>query len=211
MDGNVMLSTELDTRPVTQSLSNLKKKIVDVFRGADVKTLSASMKAVNAEIKATEAQAKKAQTALDALMRGDKEPSVIKTINAEMKLAQKELDKAQAKLNDLMSGRTDTQMVKGFQSDLKQVEAEIATLEKDLVKMTETRDKALSSGFGRRRRGVSLSDEELAGLNSEIASTQARLGELNNQSFTLRKSIEAVRMHPELTKEVQRYQQQVVE
>ena len=67
MDGNVMLSTELDTRPVTQSLSNLKRKIVEVFKGADVKSLQLGLKEVTAELKATEAQARKAQTALDAI------------------------------------------------------------------------------------------------------------------------------------------------
>ena len=93
MDGNVMLSTELDTRPVTQSLSNLKRKIVEVFKGADTGTLQAGLKQVTAEIKATEAQARKAQTALDALMSGEKTPQSIKELERDLAATEKQAEK----------------------------------------------------------------------------------------------------------------------
>ena len=109
MDGNVMLSTELDTRPVTQSLSNLKRKIVEVFKGADIKSLQLGLKEVTAEIKATEAQARKAQTALDALMSGEKTPQSIKNLERDLKLAQKESDTLDAKWRKLKATSAELQ------------------------------------------------------------------------------------------------------
>lgn len=109
MDGNVMLSTELDTRPVTQSLSNLKKKIVEVFKGADVKTLQTGLKEVTAEIKATEAQARKAQAALDALMSGEKTPQSVKNLERDLKAAQKESDTLDAKWRKLKATSAELQ------------------------------------------------------------------------------------------------------
>lgn len=93
MDGNVMLSTDLDTRPVIQSLSNLKRKIVEVFKGADVKSLQLGLKEVTAELKATEAQARKAQTALDALMSGEKTPQSVKDLEKELASTEKQAEK----------------------------------------------------------------------------------------------------------------------
>ena len=209
MDGNVTLSTELDTRPITQSLSNLKKKIVDVFKGADVKTLSAGLKAVNAEIKATEAQARKAQSALDALMRGEKEPQVIKVINSELKSAQSELTKTQTKLDALLSGRTEPKATKAWLAELKTVEKEYAELEKKANAAGAVLAKDLQP---KHPRGYTeLTDKQRDDLRAEIADYDTRMSALQNRATELKTAIGAVRMHPELTNEAKRYQAQIDE
>ena len=93
MDGNITLSTDLDTRPVEQSLSNLKRKIVEVFKGADIGALQTGFRQVTAEIKATEAQARKAQAALDALMSGEKVPQSVKDLERELAATEKQAEK----------------------------------------------------------------------------------------------------------------------
>ena len=209
MDGNVMLSTDLDTRPVTQSLSNLKKKIVEVFKGADVGTLQAGLKEITAEIKATEAQAKKAQAALDALMSGEKVPVELKDMQAQIKDVEKELSIAQKHLDDLMSGRKEPETVKRLTEQLKEAEREYAELTKRSQELIAAEEKDAAIRSRRRSRQTPMTDEQLAGLKADLHATNEAANNTLGRINDLKSAIQAVRMNPELSAETRKYQAEV--
>lgn len=200
MDGNVMLSTELDTRPVEQSLSNLKRKIVEVFKGADVKTLSASMRAVNAEIKATEAQARKAQAALDALMSGDTEPQAVKNIQKEIDLAEKQAQKLQGELDALLSGDTQPKSTRVLEQELKKAEAVVA-------EMTPEYERLLADAelwAGRDMRFMTPDDlKTLEAVKTEFISYQNKFNAAKNTVAELRAEIADIKLNPALSPEAE--------
>lgn len=91
-DGNVMISSQLDTRPVEQSLSDLKRTIKDAFKG-NPKDLELALKQVNDDIKATESEARKAKTALRELMSGEQTPQSVKALQKELDNTNKYIEK----------------------------------------------------------------------------------------------------------------------
>lgn len=92
-DGNVLISVDADTREVVKTLSDLKSKVKQIFKGADSTDLRNSLTGVQAEIKKLEADARKAENALNAIMSGEKPPASITSMRKELAQTEKELDK----------------------------------------------------------------------------------------------------------------------
>lgn len=209
-DGDITLSTQLDTRPVLRSLSDLKRKITDAFKGGDVNGLRNELKNVTAELKKAEAEARKAQTALNATMSGEKDPQAVKQLNAELKSTESELAKVQKQFDSIVSGEKTPQSFKELEKAVLAAEKEVEQYRKAFEEVEsqvgEVEDAvarfSASKEYDKAAAVVDEYNAKFREANQAYQAAQSRLASLNQELLNAQRN-------PESIEEAQQYKAQI--
>lgn len=98
-DNNIIIGTDLDSRPAIKSLNDLKRTIKGAFSKNDV---SSQFNDVTKELSDAKKYAEKLSTEINAIKSGQKEPASIKAIQKELTAAEKEAAKLDKEFDKIM-------------------------------------------------------------------------------------------------------------
>lgn len=204
MDGNVMIGAQMDTRPLTKSLSELRAKIQYTFKGVDAKELSAAVKQVSSEIKQAERVAQQAQLALDALMSGEATPRSVQALEKELVVAEKQLNKMsrgyQKMLDEVAKYEGSAGLPAHLYPESQKYDEAIAALQR-YEKEFEAADlkvQQLHADIDALKQNPELTPEAQH-YNRTLVQTNARLTELREREAELGREVEKNRVKHELS------------